>query len=48
MVPTHLQYKLVFRVPLHTQAGAIRTQVVKRMLAEFRKAGVPLSDTRPK
>jgi small-conductance mechanosensitive channel len=48
MTPTHLQYKLIFRVSLHTQAGGIRTKVIKRMLAEFRKNGVPLSDTRPK
>jgi small-conductance mechanosensitive channel len=48
MTPTHLQYKLIFRVSLHTQAGGIRTQVVKRMLADFRKNGVPLADTRPK
>lgn len=48
MMPTHLQYKLAFRVALHTQAGGIKTQVVNRMLVEFRKAGIPLSDTRPK
>ncbi|MFN0103107.1 MAG: mechanosensitive ion channel family protein [Bryobacteraceae bacterium] len=48
MQPTHLQYRLVFRVPQHTQAGSIRTKVLNRMLEGFRKEGVPMPDTRPR
>jgi len=42
MQATHLQYRLAFRVALHTQEGSIRTQVVNRMLDGFRKGGVPM------
>jgi len=48
ITPTHLAYKLSFRVPMYTQAGGIRTQVLKRMLARFRKEGVPLPELRPR
>jgi small-conductance mechanosensitive channel len=46
MTPTHLQYKLIFRVPAHTQAGPIKSRVVGRLLAGFRKAGVPMPEPR--
>jgi small-conductance mechanosensitive channel len=46
MQPTHLQYRLAFRVAQHTQGGSIKTQVVKRMLEGFRKGGVPLPEAR--
>ncbi|MEO6759732.1 MAG: mechanosensitive ion channel domain-containing protein [Saprospiraceae bacterium] len=48
MTPTHLQYKLAFRIARHTQSGAIRTLVVKGMLAGFRKNGIPLPEARLK
>jgi len=46
MQATHLQYRLAFRVALHTQEGSIRTQVVNRMLDGFRKGGVPMPEAR--
>ncbi len=46
MTPTHLQYRLVFRVPSHPQAGLLKTQVVNRMLEGFRKGGVPMPEAR--
>ena len=46
MQATHLQYRLVFRVALHTQEGIVRTQVVNRMLEGFRKGGVPMPEGR--
>lgn len=46
MQPTHLQYRLLFRVPRQTQAGLIRTQVVNRMLEGFRKEGVQMPEGR--
>ncbi|HEU0122616.1 MAG TPA: mechanosensitive ion channel family protein [Bryobacteraceae bacterium] len=46
MTPTHLQYRLAFRVPRQTQGGGIRTQVVNRILEGFRREGIPLPDPR--
>jgi small-conductance mechanosensitive channel len=46
MTPTHLQYKLIFRVPAHTQAGPIKARVVKRLVAGLRKEGVPMPEPR--
>ena len=43
---THLQYKLVFRVPSQSRAGLVKTHIVNRMLTEFRQAGVSLPDAR--
>ena len=48
MTPTHLQYRLIFRVPAQTQGGGIRTQVVNKILAGFRKEGIPLPEIRPR
>jgi small-conductance mechanosensitive channel len=48
MTPTHLQYRLAFRVPAQTQGGGIRTQVVNKILAGFRKEGIPLPEIRPR
>jgi len=48
MTATHLQYRLVFRVPRQTQAGLIRTKVVSRMLDGFRKAQISLPEVRPR
>ncbi len=48
MTPTHLQYRLVFRVPHHTQAGLMKTRVVNRMLEGFRKGGLPMPEPRPR
>ena len=46
MTPTHLQYKLIFRVPAHTQAGPIKARVVARLLAGLKKEGVPMPEPR--
>lgn len=48
MTATHLQYKLAFRVPQQTQGGVLKTRVVNRILAEFRKEGIPLPEIRPR
>ena len=48
MTPTHLQYRLAFRIPAQTQGGGIRTQVVNKILAGFRKEGIPLPEIRPR
>lgn len=47
MTPTHLQFRLSFRVPSQTRAGIIKTQVVMRILDGFRKEGIPLPQVRP-
>ena len=46
MTPTHLQYRLVFRVPRQIQGGLIRTRIVRRILEGFRAEGVPLPEVR--
>lgn len=46
MTPTHLQYRVAFRVQRHTQAGTIKTQVMGRLLDGFRKEGIPLPEVR--
>lgn len=46
MQPTHLQYRLLFRVPRQIQAGPIKTQVIRRMLEGFRKEGIPMPEAR--
>ena len=44
MQPTHLQYRLSFRVPAQQYAGPVRTRVIQKMLEGFRKEGVPLPE----
>jgi small-conductance mechanosensitive channel len=44
MQPTHLQYRLAFHVPQQLGSGITRTKVLSRLLAEFRKAGIPLPE----
>lgn len=46
MTPTHLQYRLSFRVPRQMQAGGIKTQVLRRTLEAFRAEGIPLPEIR--
>lgn len=46
MQPTHLQYRLIFRVPRQTQSGLIKTKVLQKMLEGFRAAGVPMPEGR--
>jgi small-conductance mechanosensitive channel len=46
MTPTHLQYRLSFRVPRQIQAGIIKTQILRRVLEGFRAEGVPLPEIR--
>jgi hypothetical protein len=48
MTPTHLQYRLSFRVPRQIQAGLIKTQILRRVLEGFRAEGVPLPEVRPR
>lgn len=44
MQPTHLQYRLSFRVAAQQQAGPIRTRLIQKMLEGFRNEGIPLPD----
>jgi small-conductance mechanosensitive channel len=44
MQPTHLQYRLSFRVPAQMQAGPIRTRVINQMLEGFRKEKISLPE----
>jgi small-conductance mechanosensitive channel len=46
MTLTHLQYKLIFRVPRQLTAGGLRTQVVNRMIEGLRKEAIPLPEPR--
>ena len=46
MQPTHLQYRLIFRVARQTESGMVRTRVIRRMLEAFRKEGIPMPEVR--
>lgn len=46
ITPTHLQYRLSFRVARQTVGGIVKTQVVQRVLAGFRQQGIPLPEAR--
>jgi small-conductance mechanosensitive channel len=42
VLPTHLQFKLIFHVARHTEAGPVQSAARARILARFRREGVPL------
>jgi len=48
MQPTHLQFRLVMRIPAQTRSGGIRMRVLKTMLDGFRKADIPLPEVPPR
>lgn len=46
LTPTHMQFRLVFWVERQTAGGGVRTAVLRRLLTEFRKRGIPLPEDR--
>ena len=47
VTPTHLEFKLVIQVASRAESGGAQSEVRVRILARFRREGVPLPSVSP-